>query len=142
MLVIIPTSGLSLTCCRRPTIQGTRGADTLIQFASKPKKKCLLVRLYSANHTPMEQPFGVRYLAQGRLNTQLKLGIEPPTLRLADGSTSRATRYQLADLPRPTAASENTLDLMTSCSERQKLLHKVLNLLKSFNPIVIRSGNV
>lgn len=90
----------------------------------------------------MEQPFGVRYLAQGRLNTQLKLGIEPPTLRLADGSTSRATRYQLADLPRPTAASENTLDLLTSCSERQKLLHKVLNLLKSFNPIVIRSANV
>lgn len=141
-MVIIPTSGLSLTCCRRPTIQRTRGADTLIQFASKPKKKCLSVRLYSVNHTPMEQPFGVRYLAQGRLNTQLKLGIEPPTLRLADGSTSRATRYKLADLPRPTAASENTLDLLTSCSERQKLLHKVLNLLKSFNPIVIRSGNV
>lgn len=142
MLVIIPNSGLSLTCCRRPTIRRTRGADTLIQFASKPKK-CLLVRLYSANHTPMDQPFGVRYLAQGRLNTnELKLGIEPPTLRLADGSTSRATRYQLADLPRPTAASENTLDLMTSCSERQKLLHKVLNLLKSFNPIVIRSANV
>lgn len=88
-------------------------------------------------------PVGTSILNQSHADgTTIWVGIEPPTLRLADGSTSRATRYQLADLPRPTAASENTLDLLTSCSERQKLLHKVLNLLKSFNPIVIRLGNV